>query len=91
LPRPRDEADLAQDAVDHLADQEQMRRVLTKVTSAAADRAGRSHALCLGGFVSEGGGGRAGRPRTNRANSLASGTSPAAGGRREQPHASPAS
>ena len=31
LPRPRDEADLAQDAVDHLADQEQMRRVVTKL------------------------------------------------------------
>ncbi len=31
LPRPRDEADLAQDAVDHLADQEQMRRLVKKL------------------------------------------------------------
>lgn len=31
LPRPRDEADLAQDAVDHLADQEQMGRLVTKL------------------------------------------------------------
>ena len=31
LPRPRDEADLAQDAVDHLAEQEQMRRVVAKL------------------------------------------------------------
>jgi RNA polymerase sigma-70 factor (ECF subfamily) len=31
LPRPRDEADLAQDAVDHLADPEQMRRVVAKL------------------------------------------------------------
>jgi RNA polymerase sigma-70 factor (ECF subfamily) len=33
LPRPRDEADLAQDAVDHLADEEQMRRVVAKLRS----------------------------------------------------------
>lgn len=31
LPRPRDEADLAQGAVDHLADQEQMRRLVMKL------------------------------------------------------------
>ena len=31
LPRPLEEADLAQDAVDHLADQEQMRRLVKKL------------------------------------------------------------
>lgn len=31
LPKPRDEADLAQDAVDHLADQEQMRLVVARL------------------------------------------------------------
>jgi len=31
LPRPRDEADLAQDAIDHLADQEQMRLVVARL------------------------------------------------------------
>jgi RNA polymerase sigma-70 factor, ECF subfamily len=31
LPRPRDETDLAQDAVDHLADQEQMRLVVARL------------------------------------------------------------
>ena len=31
LPRPRDEADVAQEAVDHVADQEQMRLVVTRL------------------------------------------------------------
>jgi len=31
LPRPRDDADLAQDAVDHMADQEQMRLVVARL------------------------------------------------------------
>ncbi len=31
LPRPRDEADLAQDAVEHLADQERMRLVVARL------------------------------------------------------------
>lgn len=33
LPRPRNEDDLAEDAVDHLADQEQMRRLVKEAAT----------------------------------------------------------